>query len=973
MEKREKIEQAVKERERVRLEAIPKKWNKREEYEFLRVLTGYGVDLQQNAAVPTPDWHRFKQMARLEKKSDESLSDYYKVFIAMCKRQAGVRLMEEEKGLEGLIDDISEDHARLVLDRLELLSKLREVGRLNNIEERLSLCQNNYDTPDWYESGKHDKELIRAVLKHGLYRSEHNIFNDTEFSFLKSEREYLEALEKQWIRAQEKLAAEAAEAAERLAKAENVKKEQEEIASASVVEETAKDLTEKIDDIPEEKSDAVETKSEEKSKDIEEVKESSSDEQVESTDLSRKSPEKDILDVRAEQKEVAEDKMEEQSTESTEKSDETADTKADEIEKPTSPAPEAEQQKEEEKEKSESSVEAHAEENKVEPEIEAEKLPEEPIETTEGDKEDKVSEEASDEKMEVDAAAEKEVKEAAKSRSPSPRPKTPEAENEEVNEEKPKEDAIETEPTESEEKSVEIAEEAKEKIDDEETVKPAEPEQPSAEEKMEEDSEETPAEKEVEQEPIDKVVEESKPEAEEQSAEKEPSSPKDEKMETSTDEIEAPNETEEKKTESSEPEKVTDEDKPTETEEPKEESVEEAKVSEAEPANPAEVTKVQEPEKKAEETPAEIVDEDDDVMIVGKGDPDDDEVMKEKENAAEEECKKQAEALKARFPDLEVIQPLAKVKSSEDIADIKPLIKFENPIKIRWFRDFALEKRISHIIYCIEHLEWPVNKNFSAYTGCQGMDLDVPLCETVKHMPPTIDLVDRRSATPDVITITTDQGIAKQLQQSNVVNTSAANLTALQMQSLTGTGSGRKRKRHIAIDVETERAKLHALLNSSQATMNSTPIPLKQGWPSDDEPKQSKRSSSSLQPPPAHQHISTRSSGSNQAANFSTKSTIIPGTSSTLTPIDLSSSLPKSMKDLLKSGGAIDLSEVQDFSMSKKMSNANAAAVAAAAAVSQGNKGKLDDMLSKLMKKNNYVSQLSLFTFETFLLTLNIL
>lgn len=52
----------------------------------------------------------------------------------------------------------------------------------------------------------------------------------------------------------------------------------------------------------------------------------------------------------------------------------------------------------------------------------------------------------------------------------------------------------------------------------------------------------------------------------------------------------------------------------------------------------------------------------------------------------------------------------------------------------------------------------------------------------------------------------------------------------------------------------------------------------------------------------------------------------------------------------------MDLSEVQDFSMSKKISSANAAAAAAVVALSQGNKGKLDDMLSKLMKKNNYVS-----------------
>lgn len=46
----------------------------------------------------------------------------------------------------------------------------------------------------------------------------------------------------------------------------------------------------------------------------------------------------------------------------------------------------------------------------------------------------------------------------------------------------------------------------------------------------------------------------------------------------------------------------------------------------------------------------------------------------------------------------------------------------------------------------------------------------------------------------------------------------------------------------------------------------------------------------------------------------------------------------------------IDLSEVQDFSMSKKTQNN--------AAFAHG-KGKLDDMLTKLMKKNNCVSILS--------------
>lgn len=58
------------------------------------------------------------------------------------------------------------------------------------------------------------------------------------------------------------------------------------------------------------------------------------------------------------------------------------------------------------------------------------------------------------------------------------------------------------------------------------------------------------------------------------------------------------------------------------------------------------------------------------------------------------------------------------------------------------------------------------------------------------------------------------------------------------------------------------------------------------GWNEEDlKAADSRRGSSgSLQPPPAHQPMSRQSM--NQAYN---KSTLIPGTSSTLTPIDLSS------------------------------------------------------------------------------------
>lgn len=190
--------------ERDRLIGTQKRWNCREENEFLRVLTGYGVDLLAGSGSgvhPQPDWSRFKAMAKLDKKSDDALSDYYKVFIAMCKRRAGVRLADDERELDGICEDISEDHARLILDRLELLSKLRELSKSGRLDDRLHLCQNNFDTPDWWESGRHDRELIRAVLKHGLYRSDYHVFNDPTYTFGASQRMFVEEVESHLLKA----------------------------------------------------------------------------------------------------------------------------------------------------------------------------------------------------------------------------------------------------------------------------------------------------------------------------------------------------------------------------------------------------------------------------------------------------------------------------------------------------------------------------------------------------------------------------------------------------------------------------------------------------------------------------------------------------------------------------------------------------------------------------------------------------
>lgn len=753
------MEIAAREREMQRLQCIPKKWNRREEYEFLRVLTGYGIDVQPASALTpgvttvVPDWTKFKQMAHLERKSDETLSDYYKVFISMCKRQAGVKLAENEKGLEGIIEDISEDHAKLILDRLELFSKLREISKHPQLEERLKLCMANADTPDWWEPGKHDKELIMAVLKHGLYRSKTFIFNDHTFTFADSEKRFLRELETQM---EHSLKLEALNA-EKLA------------ATPS----TAANLKDEIIDLDEELL----------TKDSLIKKENFSPVKTESLHNEIKD---EIL--------------------KTEEANETGDSVAVKAIKECDDNQDL--TKEEDSEvltKSKKSGETEIENKKTDKEMESNENSDENDDGKETNEEEK--EEATNEKSDKSVSDAKGfvIEDGNKSKS----------------------------------KDLSAKEDT--------TTKTMEDNQA--------------------------------PQAESEKADNN-------KKEATSDE--------------------SNENLPDGTSK-----------------------ELSDNKKEDDETkPSKAVDED---MLDltsatgGSNDPDDEEVMKEKEKAVEEECKKQAAELKARFPDLEVIQPGAAKQKQEKI-------KLE--ISISWFKDFALERRIYHIVACIETGKWPVDKSYSAMVGCKGIELNIGLHEAIPHLSV---VVEKRSATPDVITITTEQGVTKHLPTSQVqqavapvaivtaapvvsttvsvapinttctsskssslsltspsvtqISTSAAPTAAppappvsttspaaaaaaaaaaaglsgldansfnaamaaavaaaggnanalsallpgMSLTSLPGlnipnsnssavgstntpstTNSGKKRKRHIAIDVETERAKLHALLNSAQ-------------------------------------------------------------------------------------------------------------------------------------------------------------
>ncbi|XP_044279887.1 chromodomain-helicase-DNA-binding protein 7 isoform X2 [Varanus komodoensis] len=167
------------------------KWTRREEADFYRVVSTFGVifdPIKQQF-----DWNQFRAFARLDKKSDESLEKYFICFVAMCRRvcRMPAKSDEEPPDLSTVIEPITEERASRTLYRIELLRKVREqVLHHPQLVERLKLCQPSLDLPEWWECGKHDKDLLIGAAKHGVSRTDYHILNDPELSFLDSHKNF---------------------------------------------------------------------------------------------------------------------------------------------------------------------------------------------------------------------------------------------------------------------------------------------------------------------------------------------------------------------------------------------------------------------------------------------------------------------------------------------------------------------------------------------------------------------------------------------------------------------------------------------------------------------------------------------------------------------------------------------------------------------------------------------------------------
>uniref|UniRef100_A0AAY4AWQ5 DNA helicase n=1 Tax=Denticeps clupeoides TaxID=299321 RepID=A0AAY4AWQ5_9TELE len=194
--RRRRCEQASKLKEIARQER-QQRWTRREECDFYRVVSTFGVErIKSEPGAPEGeeadlDWTRFRTFARLDRKTDESLSRYFRSFMAMCRKVCHLRPARGEEVAQTLAP-ITEERASRTLYRISLLRRLRErVLPHPALEERLSLAPASSELPAWWSIPQHDQELLLAVDRHGVSRTELSIFPDTDFSFQQAHMDYL--------------------------------------------------------------------------------------------------------------------------------------------------------------------------------------------------------------------------------------------------------------------------------------------------------------------------------------------------------------------------------------------------------------------------------------------------------------------------------------------------------------------------------------------------------------------------------------------------------------------------------------------------------------------------------------------------------------------------------------------------------------------------------------------------------------
>uniref|UniRef100_A0A670ZHW5 Uncharacterized protein n=1 Tax=Pseudonaja textilis TaxID=8673 RepID=A0A670ZHW5_PSETE len=169
------------------------RWTRREQSDFYRVVSKFGVEYDPDTM--QFHWSRFRTLAHLDKKTNESLAKYFHSFVAMCRQVCRLppAASDESPDPTLFIEPITEERASRTLYHIDLLCRLREQVLCHPLlEERLALCQPpGPEMPLWWQCGRHDGELLRGVARHGLSQTDTTIMQDPDFSFLAARLSHL--------------------------------------------------------------------------------------------------------------------------------------------------------------------------------------------------------------------------------------------------------------------------------------------------------------------------------------------------------------------------------------------------------------------------------------------------------------------------------------------------------------------------------------------------------------------------------------------------------------------------------------------------------------------------------------------------------------------------------------------------------------------------------------------------------------
>ncbi len=82
MEKRDRFQNIISEREMQKKILLQGKWTRREESDFYRIASTYGIERDMHSG--QYKWATFRSLAKLDKKFDETLTEYFHAFYHMC-------------------------------------------------------------------------------------------------------------------------------------------------------------------------------------------------------------------------------------------------------------------------------------------------------------------------------------------------------------------------------------------------------------------------------------------------------------------------------------------------------------------------------------------------------------------------------------------------------------------------------------------------------------------------------------------------------------------------------------------------------------------------------------------------------------------------------------------------------------------------------------------------------------------------